>query len=543
MSLSPEAQALVTKLDAVHERAASGDREAIHFIKSLKTRALSGEAQALRVYNTLAVIHWKKQRGGDYEKAEAYYNRLKAGEPTAMAKLQTLLNRVRSGDPDSVTLFRVLKSIHGKQKSSAFSDGPGAPRIGGYGLPEQHRPGIVIGGIIDSLSPFAYQNVFGGHQPSTQHRIGHGGGYPMNQPHLYGRPRVSGFRVPNPQFSGVGDAQPLTASALANLIGLMVRVRAMPMATQILSSFSTLSVGPTSTSFSTVPAPSGINTATPQTLSQQLAQAQAANALKPATAAEMQAFKTANSDPQASVTMGQLVANGNPFMNQVRATSIGDDSEKAIGFYHAIVTSLGNTQAGPGQDAQRDRMLLPTTSYNSGANGRRLYGFMVGRDMMYKAQLAGRPIFLPAAGGKVLGRSGSPMTEAQRTALLANQGICNQAKSALDRGSPAAPSLISQCSATRRNNVMSGLYFADAMSPNDPAYRVALTDAGEATVSRNPQLQQFRATLPVSRQRGFTMAMGVRAGKMDPAFPAFVRPGLSQDPELLAGFDLGMSMQ
>jgi len=149
---------------------------------------------------------------------------------------------------------------------------------------------------------------------------------------------------------------------------------------------------------------------------------------------------------------------------------------------------------------------------------------------------------------KSLGRVGPSMTDAERATLLANQGMCNQAKSALDRKSPAAPSLVAQCSAVRRSNILAGNYFADAMTPNDPAYRVALTDAGLAVTSRNLQLKSFADSLMAkdpsgSMSRGFTMAMGVRNGKVDPAFPAFVRPGLSVDPNLIAGFDLGMSMQ
>lgn len=567
MPLSAENQALVTKLVSVHERAASGDREAVHFVKSLKTRALAGEEKARRIYNTLAVIHWRKQRGGDYDKAEAYYRRLMAKEPQAMAKLQVLLNRVRSGDQEALTLFRVLKSIHGKLKSSAFSDGPGAPRVGGYGLPQEHRAGIIIGGIADSLSPYAYQNVFGATPPSHRPHIGHGGGYPMSRIPQYGTYGQALYGS-NFSVSGIGVAiganepgvQALTPDAVSNLMSLMIRARAMPMiaaaASAIQSAFSQSSPG--GSSFTTTPNPSGMSTvpapsggAVQPTMMAMLQKTQAALAPVAATPAQMEAFKTQYQTPQDRVTMGQLVANNNPFMLQEKGRSISaDDPEALTGFYHGIITSLGNSASGPGQDGQRDQMLYPTTAENSGLNSRRLYGFGVARQMMYKATLAKTPIVLPTT-VKSLGRvTGTTMTEAERAAMLANQGICNRAFDALQRNSPAAPGLVNQCAATRDANIAKGEYFADAMPTNDPRYRVALTNAGMAVVSKNPQLMAFADSLanPATdpdgqKRRGFIMAMGVRAGKMDPAFPAFVRPGLAVSPALLAGFDLGMNMK
>lgn len=138
---------------------------------------------------------------------------------------------------------------------------------------------------------------------------------------------------------------------------------------------------------------------------------------------------------------------------------------------------------------------------------------------------------------KSLGRSGVASSPAEVAARLANQGMCNQAADAIKRQSPAAPNLVAQCGNIRRANILAGRYYTDAMTPDDPAYRVALTDAGEAVVSKNPTLQQMRAQLPVGdQQRGFTMAQGVRAGSMDPAFPAWVAAGLARSPELLKGF-------
>lgn len=442
MALSQEAQALVTKLEAVHARAFGGDREAVHFIQSLKTRALSGDAQARRIYNTLAVLHWRKQRSADYDKAEIYYRRLVAKDPRAMAKLQVLLNRVRQGDAEMLTLFRVLKSIHGKYKSSAFSDGPGAPRIGGYGLPQEHRPGIIIGAappLVDGLE--RGQNFYNTGTPLRT-------GAPMRTIPFIPRPRVSGGTFWSgglPRGAGfvVGATEPLTAAAVTNLIGLMVKARALPFGaaitnllsqvqSQVQQAFSTNTV-PASTAFTTTPPPSGLTTVAPRI----------------------------SKPPPAPGTVVSSLGRAPP-----------------------VVSSLGRIATTP----------------------------------------------------------------AQQAALLANQGVCNLAASATARGSAAAPGLRAQCVYQRRANVLAGSYFADKMSPDDEGYRTALTDAGLAVTAKNPQLKAFSDSLMTqdpsgAKSRGFTIAMGVRNGQMDPAFPAFVRPGLAPNPNLLAGFDLGMSLQ
>lgn len=140
-----------------------------------------------------------------------------------------------------------------------------------------------------------------------------------------------------------------------------------------------------------------------------------------------------------------------------------------------------------------------------------------------------------------LGRSTPGMSAAQLAAMRANQGLCNQAADAVARNSPAAPQLLKACAALRRSNVLAGKYYTDAMTPNDPAYRVDLTDAGEAVIARFPALAQARAQLPLGERRGFTIAQGVRKGSVDPAFVAWVTPGLAVDPQLLKGFTDALS--
>jgi len=113
--------------------------------------------------------------------------------------------------------------------------------------------------------------------------------------------------------------------------------------------------------------------------------------------------------------------------------------------------------------------------------------------------------------------------------------ICDSAVSAQGRNSPAAPNLVSQCYAARIAQIRGGTYLpTSAFSPNDPAFRVALTDAGEAVVRGSSALQVQRAKLSGDAYRGFTMAQGVRAGLVDPGFVAWVTPGLGG-----AGAELG----
>lgn len=470
MPLSPQSQALIAKLDALHERAAEGDLETIHLIKSLKTRALSGDEEARHAYNTLAVIHWKKQKGGDYDKAEAYYKRLLAKEPKAMAKLRVLLERVRSGDSESLTLFRVLKSIHGKLKSSAFSDGPGALKVGHYPFPERDRPGIIIGGSDDAFYDHRETNPM--NQRGRLHRI-HG---------FHDGVAVSGLpfpRIPRPPvFGGTSDPLTLDAAATSNLIALIARVRAMPPVTALTlqSSLSSFSNG----GGSTVPKSSTFTTVA-----------------KPFTAA------VSAVEPAICASARTAVARNSPVAPQLVAQC------KALGFNIPFNSATWQAAQAPATDPK-------------------------------SLVVINRPVIAN------LGIAAPHMTDAQRAAALANQGICTSAASALKRGSPAAPSLVGQCTATRRANIMAGQYFVDGMTTDDAAYRVALTDAGNAVVNGNAALTAFRAssmaTPSGAKARGFTMAMGVRAGKTDPNYLAFVRPGLSSDPELLGGFDFGMSM-
>jgi hypothetical protein len=132
-------------------------------------------------------------------------------------------------------------------------------------------------------------------------------------------------------------------------------------------------------------------------------------------------------------------------------------------------------------------------------------------------------------------------TPSSAKAPTEQQGLCALAADAIARRSPAAAQLVARCAQLRAINVAAGKYYADALSPNDAAYRVALTNAGEAIVSRDPALAQVRARIPMDpdgdaqQRRGFTIAQGVKAGLVDPAFVAFFVKGQS-NPLLVKGF-------
>lgn len=140
--------------------------------------------------------------------------------------------------------------------------------------------------------------------------------------------------------------------------------------------------------------------------------------------------------------------------------------------------------------------------------------------------------------------TGPGLSDEQLNAIRQDQrGMCDRAVDAQRRNSPAYPNVRNACFNLRRANIQAGLYIPDTMTTDDAAYRVWLTEAGEKVVQQNPKMMAFRATLPEGRQRGFTMAMGCRAGNMDPGFPAFVKPGLGgANAELWKGFDAGLKM-
>lgn len=266
-----------------------------------------------------------------------------------------------------------------------------------------------------------------------------------------------------------------------------------------------------------------------QTLSQQLQ----VTARKPATGTEIEAYKAAVTNWHGA---GMSIVAMNPGLEENRSKRTqGADWDR--GYYTGVAVSMGNSQSGPGQEKIRTELTYDTPNEPMRSQ-LKLKGFDEARATMYQMTLSRAPLFLPPTAVAATGRLNLGATS-QFTGM---QSDCDAAAAALARNSPAAPGLIAKCAAARRTNVMAGFYIADALSPNDPAYRVALTDAGNVVIAKNPKMAEFRSQLPLAQQRGFTMSMGVRAGQVDPRFVAFVTPALAGDPELLRGFLDGMNM-
>lgn len=140
------------------------------------------------------------------------------------------------------------------------------------------------------------------------------------------------------------------------------------------------------------------------------------------------------------------------------------------------------------------------------------------------------------------------MSAEDYSARLQDQRAMSEAyMRAFARNGINAESLRTQTWNLRKSNIDAGLYLPDAATADDPSYRVMLTAAGQRAVDGNPRMSAFRDTLPPGKdgqfQRGFTIAMGCRAGNMDPGFPAFVKSGMGGDSgDLWKGFDRGMKM-
>ena len=214
---------LIRKLALVLRRAEQGDQQAVNICRQLRAKALAGDPDAKQKHNTLAVLHWQNREGqAKYAEAEAFYHRLLRKDPDARQRLQVLVSRVREGRPESLRTFRVLKSIHHKYKASAWS-GPGAPRVGGYGLPAVHRAGIDIPStsyqqVRPMLTPQAINQLLAMTQAALSSLP------PWLQPQGYTSP-LAALGIPNlpglPALPGIPQVQgglpPMLGQAFANL--------------------------------------------------------------------------------------------------------------------------------------------------------------------------------------------------------------------------------------------------------------------------------------------------------------------------------------
>jgi hypothetical protein len=604
--MTPADKTLLIRLQTLLGQLGQGSTEARDTAVKLKAAAKRGDKAAAKAWGTLAALYWGRMSGGSpmtptdrrpatgtWVRAEAFYAKLIADEPRALATfrgIQAAMLRQGPEADDAKKAFAMLKAVHNHRKTSVWY--PGAPTTGSYSMPHRHRPGIVFGqfpGGIPGLPPGFNPNVIPGFPPGGIPGLPPGfnpnqipglppgfnpnqipgfppGGIPGLPPGLGGPPPqpqglggllgnlgqaipglLGGQRVPpgllqSPEGRVLQNFLPLSPSSVQGLLGMITEARRSPGGgSSLVQARRHSDLGEPPTSFEFPPGDEslpdgggGIFTTVPRsTVTSSLGGRDAANH------AAIEALKASLPDFSSRVLAGRAIATLNPAL-QARKLKYGKgDPEWDIGFDLGTVVSMNFSAEGPGQNARRDQMIGNDPSVNA----RRLKGFNEARIQQYEMTLQKTFLALPrptVALSKV-----KLLSAAEVAAIQADQGlICASAAAALARKSPAAPGLVAKCVALRRTNILAGKYVADGMSPNDPSYRVALTDAGNVVVNANPATRAFADTLAgnPTKQRGFVMAMGARAGRMDPAWPAFVRPGLSPDPDLIAGFDLGMRM-
>lgn len=149
--------ALLQRLQNVYQRLVLGDPALTRKVADWKRLAKAGNPKAKVIYNSLAVLHWRRQDTMAFAHAEVFYNRLRAYDRQAHAELRQLVSRKQAGDPKAKALFATLKAVHHKRKASLWSNGPGAPQTGYHPMPSYHRVGIDIPGTMNQLGQLGQQ--------------------------------------------------------------------------------------------------------------------------------------------------------------------------------------------------------------------------------------------------------------------------------------------------------------------------------------------------------------------------------------------------
>lgn len=138
-----ENRQLLTLLQTLLGRLKRGDREAVLTVRRLKAGAKAGERAAELSFNTLAALYWERN-SPTWKRAEAFYEKLLKKDPKAWGRAKVIRQRVSNQDEIARKGLAMLKAIHNHRKRSVWY--PGAPQIGYYPMPTQHRPGIDTGG-------------------------------------------------------------------------------------------------------------------------------------------------------------------------------------------------------------------------------------------------------------------------------------------------------------------------------------------------------------------------------------------------------------
>jgi hypothetical protein len=156
-----ETPQLLTMLEKLLGRLKRGDREALSTVRKLKVGAKSGVRAAELAFNTLAALYWERN-SPTWKRAEAFYEKLLKDDRKAWERVKDIHRRTHEQDEVAARGLAMLKAIHNHRKRSVWY--PGAPQIGHYPMPTQHRPGIMIGNwpSSDIIGNWPPDDIIGG---------------------------------------------------------------------------------------------------------------------------------------------------------------------------------------------------------------------------------------------------------------------------------------------------------------------------------------------------------------------------------------------
>ena len=555
-------QPLIERMQALYGRATAGDKNAETILREMADRSRSGDSAAKVALNTLTVLHYRSFCPGEWAEASKAYERVASQNPEAVAWFETVKQASRAGNEGSRRLLNMLNAARGMREASAWAipraaDTEGNVRVRNLPMlligahPFPHFPAIPNQTLAGPSPDEAAQKVFSMPRPTLaeEYTLDHSESATIRQrPSLQDEYNAGEYNASTGAL--LPSFPPVTALIERQLITMMMRaaaslpapvsVQAPPVATDPMSNVA-VSAPPATDGgggdrrarsvFLRPGARANVNTE---------------SVAKPT--AHLDGGDTLSS--MASYGMA-VVANEPDLIEQRRQYTVrmGPNEDWNTGFYVGLVASAGSAQRDERSQTIRDRLASEigvrerTVGNVTVTNIQDMQeGFDLAERIMNDWTRAGRGVTVPQV-VKSFQRVSTSMSEADQAAFRGDQpSICGAAARAAARNSPAAPNLAAQCLRQRQANIAQGKFVADEFTSNDGDFRVALANAGEAVVAASPKMGKFRSTLPASQQRGFTMAMGVRAGQMDEKFVEFVKPGLAGDPELLKGFLDGMRM-
>lgn len=520
---------LIARLETLCTAACSGDTEAVTKIKQIKTAAAAGDPRAQIALDGLRHLYWRKQEDTvAWDAAAAVYRQSAKGDPKAKIVVKGIIASAQAGDPTARATWARLKTIHGSMRSGAlFPAGPGAAKIGGHGMPAKNRAGVVVGGptLVGAKRPI-------GSGPALV-----GGGHPLNGTmHLIPGKTARNYanRLVGCQVGGYGGYGGLGDDMKRRTDHRLVA--GIPGGHETLvggyGGYGGLGddvkrrndhrlVGGPSLIGAPVRAPNGLVVGRSYV-------AFGAN-LTALQIADLKTTMREAATARVSTYVASLGRTSPSSMTTAEMQAI-QSSQKAMG---ARVVDARQRQSPALPNLINALGVLRTNNIKNGV--------FLGDPDVQSADDAGYRVLLTNAGEAVVMtkpilaqvRALLPNADQQRgftMAMGARNGI-------VDADFPA----FARRALSRSPDLVIG--FDLGMGTDDPAYRVRLENAGNAVIASHPAFATARAKQPPGdRQRGFTMAMGVRnVTNTLPEYALFVRQSLLTHPELLAGFDAGMA--